>query len=128
MVISVIYCVSYLNPKPKGQSQGGVTQDKSSKPQEKNNTTKPKKDTGKWCEFHKCPTHNKSECQTKKLMVANLKASESDACYNLESEPDKGNGKGKQIIDAEPSITVATAKIQKNEPKDPEEGESLFHS
>ena len=46
------------NPKPKGQSQGGVTQDNPSKLQEKNNTMKLKKDTGKWCEFHKSPTHN----------------------------------------------------------------------
>ena len=50
------------NPKPKGQSQGGMTQDNPSKPQEKNNTTKLKKDTGKWCELHKSPTHNTSEC------------------------------------------------------------------
>ena len=34
----------------------------------------------------------------------------------------------KQIIDADLSATVATAKIQKNEPADPEEGERLFHS
>eukprot|EP00253_Pinus_taeda_P004864 PITA_04864 len=73
------------NPKPKGQSQGG-------------------------------------------LLVAELKASESDACSDPELEPDKGNGKGKQIIDADPSIIVAIAKIQKNEPEDPEEGERLFHS
>src|ERR1700733_6921803 len=33
------------NPKPKGQNQGGGTQDNPSKPQENNNTTKPKKDT-----------------------------------------------------------------------------------
>jgi hypothetical protein len=49
--------------------------------------------------------------------VAELKASESDACSDPESEPDKGNGKGKQIIDADPSATVATAKIQKMSPK-----------
>jgi hypothetical protein len=57
-----------------------------------------------------------------------LKASESDACSDSESEPDKGNDRGKQIIDAEPNATVATMKIQKEEPEDPEEAERLFHS
>eukprot|EP00253_Pinus_taeda_P027878 PITA_27878 len=116
------------NPKPKGQSQGGVTQDNQSKPQEKNNTTKPKKDTGKWCEFHKSPTHNTSEFRTKQSLVAELKASESDARSDPEPEPDKGNGKGKQIIDANPNAIVATAKTQKDEPENLEEGERLFHS
>ena len=53
-------------PKPqnKGQSQGMAAQDNLSKPQTKNNTTKPK-DTGKSCEFHKSSTHNKSECRAK---------------------------------------------------------------
>jgi len=60
--------------------------------------------------------------------VAELKASESDACSDSEPEPDKEDGKGKQIIDADPSAIVATAKIQKDEPEDPEEGERLFHS
>jgi len=60
--------------------------------------------------------------------VAELKVSESDACSDSESKPDKGYEKGKQIIDADPSATVATAKIQKNEPEDPEEEERLFHS
>jgi len=83
------------DPKTKGQSQGGVTQDNWSKLQEKNNTTKSKKDTRKWCEFHKFPTHSTSECETKQSLVAELKASESDACSDPESEPDKGNGKRK---------------------------------
>lgn len=60
--------------------------------------------------------------------MAELKASKSYTCSHPELEPIKGNGKGKQIIDAEPSVTVATAKIQKNELEDPEEGECLFHS
>jgi len=60
--------------------------------------------------------------------VAELKVSESDACSDFESEPDKGNDKGKQIINAEPNTTIATMKIQKKEPKDPEEEKRLFHS
>ena len=57
-----------------------------------------------------------------------MKASESDACSDSESEPDKGNDRGKHIIDVEPNATVATTKIQKEEPKDPKEVERLFHS
>jgi hypothetical protein len=57
-----------------------------------------------------------------------LKASESDACSESESELDKGNDRGKQIIDAEPNAIVSTMKIQKEEPEDPEEAERLFHS
>ena len=36
--------------------------------------------------------------------------------------------KGKKIIDAKPSATISTTQIQPEEPKDPEEGECLFHS
>ena len=58
--------------------------------------------------------------------MVELKSSESDACFDSESKPDKGNEKGKQIIDAEPNATIATTKIQKEEPKDLEEEERLF--
>ena len=95
-----------------------MAQDNPPKPQEKNIVVKPKKDTGKWYEFHKSPTHNTSECWTKQLLVAELKASKSDACSDPESEPDKGNDKVKQIVDAEPSATISTTKIQKNELED----------
>ena len=57
-----------------------------------------------------------------------MRASDSDACFDSELEPKKGNEKGKQIIDAEPNAIVATTKIQKEEPEDPEEEERLFHS
>ena len=84
-------------PKPqnKGQSQGMVAQDNLPKPQENNNTTKPKKDTGKWCEFHKSSTQNTSECRAKQSLVAEMRASESDACSESKSEPNKVNDKGK---------------------------------
>ena len=43
--------------------------------------------------------------------MGELKASESDACYDSKLEPNKGNDKGKKIIDAEPNGTIATTKI-----------------
>ena len=57
-------------------------------------------------------------------MVAELKASESYASSESEPEPEKG----RWIIDAEPSSTVATTKLHPGEPDEPEEGECLFHS
>jgi hypothetical protein len=56
--------------------------------------------------------------------VAEVKASESDADSDSETEPERG----RQIIDVEPSATVATTKLQPGEPDEPEEGERLFHS
>ena len=80
------------------------------------------------CEFRKSPTHNTSECRAKKSLVVEHKASESYACSNSQSEIHKGNEKGKQIINVEPSAIIATTKIQQDELKDLEEGERLFHS
>ena len=60
--------------------------------------------------------------------MAKIKASESYAYSDTESQPEKGNDRGKNIIDAEPNATVATTKIQKEEPEDSEEEEHLFHS
>ena len=57
-----------------------------------------------------------------------MKAFESNACSDSKLEPDKGNDKGKQIIDVEPNTIVATTNIQKEEPEDPEEEECLFDS
>jgi hypothetical protein len=53
-----------------------------------------------------------------------MKASKSDADSESESNPESG----KWIIDVEPSATIATTKVQPSEPKEPEEGERLFHS
>ena len=89
---------------------------------------KPKKDTRNCCEFHKGSTHNTSECRVKQSLVDEMKASESDACSESESKPDKGSEKGKKIINAEPNAIISTTKIQKEEPKYLEEDEHLFHS
>lgn len=43
-------------------------------------------------------------------------------------ETNKGNDKGKQIIDAEPSATISITKVKKNESEYLEEGECIFHS
>jgi hypothetical protein len=56
--------------------------------------------------------------------VAEIKDKE----LNPDSKSDSENtGKG-QIIDANPTVIVATTKIQPEEPTDPDEGEHLFHS
>ena len=59
--------------------------------------------------------------------MAKIKASKLDAYSDTKSEPKKGNDRGKNIIDPEPNATVATMKIQKQEPENSEE-EHLFHS
>jgi hypothetical protein len=83
-----------------------------------------KKDTGKWCEYHKIPWHNIEEYHSKQSLVVQLKASKSKVDSNSESNT-KG---GKNIIDGEPSATVTTTKAQPSELEEPEEGELIFHS
>jgi hypothetical protein len=56
--------------------------------------------------------------------VAEVKAYESYVGFDFESDPERG----RRIIDAEPSATIATTKLQHGEPDEPKEGEHLFHS
>jgi hypothetical protein len=95
-----------------------------SKPQEKKGNRKTKKDTGKWCDFHKIPWHNTDECRSKQSLVVEIKDKE----LNPDSESDSENIDRRQIIDTDPTAIVATTTIQPEEPTDPEEGEHLFHS
>jgi hypothetical protein len=95
-----------------------------SKPQEKKGHGKTKKDTGKWCNFHKIPWHNTDECRSKQSLVAEIKDKES----NPDSKSNYENTGKRQIIDIDPTTIVATATIQPEEPIDPKEGEWIFHS
>jgi hypothetical protein len=86
-----------------------------SKPQEKKGHGKTKKDTGKWCDFHKIPWHNTDECRSKQSLVAEIKDkepnpdSESDSKILIEdrsstqtplllSRPQQFNQKNQQIL------------------------------
>ena len=64
------------NPQNKGQSKDGQYKDNQSKPQAKKDTRKEKKDTKKWCNFHKSPWHNTVDYRSKKSVVAEVKAFE----------------------------------------------------
>jgi hypothetical protein len=58
-------------------------------------------------DFHKIPWHNTVDCHSKQSLVAKVKASESDVGFDSELEPERG----RWIIDAEPSATIATTKL-----------------
>jgi hypothetical protein len=74
----------------KDKSKDGPPQDNQSKLQTKKGNEKMKKDTGKWCEFHKIPWHNTDECRLKQSLVAEMKALESEAGFDSESDPERG--------------------------------------
>ena len=92
--------------------------------QANNYTAKTKKDTGNWIDFHKSLWHNTADYHSKQSLVAEVKASKSNADSDFETELERG----RQIIDVEPNATVSTTKLQPSEPNEPEEGECLFHS
>jgi hypothetical protein len=56
--------------------------------------------------------------------LAKTKSSRSNVDLDSDSELEKG----KWIIDIEPSVPISTTKVWLEEPKEPEEGEGLFHS
>jgi hypothetical protein len=85
---------------------------------------KTKKDTEKWCDFHKSPWHNIVDFLSKQSLVAKAKSSQSDVGSEFELEPERG----RWIINVEPSVIIATTKFQPDESDEPEEGERLFHS
>jgi hypothetical protein len=51
-----------------------------------------------------------------------------DKEMNLDSESNSKNIYKRQIVDADPTVIVATAIIKQEEPTYPEEGEHLFNS
>jgi hypothetical protein len=83
-----------------------------------------KKDTGKWCDFHKIPWHNTNEFHSKQSLVVEIK----EKYLNLDLESDLENNGRRKIINIEPTAIVVTATIQPKEPTDLEEREHLFHS
>jgi hypothetical protein len=61
----------------------------------------------KWCDLHKIPWHNTVDFHSKKSLVVEAKAFELDVDFDSNSEPERG----RKIIDAEPSATIATTKL-----------------
>jgi hypothetical protein len=82
------------NPqKPKYDKDGPNKQspENQSRTQEKKGHGKTKKDTEKWCDFHKIPWHNTDECRSKNSLVAEIKEKESNPDLEYDSE---NTGKG----------------------------------
>jgi hypothetical protein len=78
----------------------------------------------KWCDFHKSPWHKIVYYHSKQSLVVEVKSFELYVGSDYELEPEIG----RWIIDAEPSVIVATIKLHLIETYEPEEVEFLFHS
>ena len=92
------------SPNPQNTAKGN---DNQSPPQAKKGDGKTKKDTGKWCEFHKITWHNTDECHSKQSLEAEIKSSELD--LDSDSEPNATIAyNGRKNIDANPTATVST--------------------
>ena len=57
--------------------------------------------------WDKIPWHNSDECRSKMSLLAKTKYMDLDSDSNTDAEKERG----KHIIDAEPSSTIATTKI-----------------
>jgi hypothetical protein len=66
-----------------------------------------KNDTGKWCDFHKIHWNNTYECRSKQSFVVEVK----DMEPNPDSKSDPENIENGQIVNANPTATVATTTI-----------------
>jgi hypothetical protein len=83
-----------------------------SKTQEKKGHRKTKKDTGKWCDFHKIPWHNTDECRSKQSLVAEIKDKEP----NPDSESDSENtGKDRSLTQTPLLLSQPQQFNQKNQ-------------
>jgi hypothetical protein len=119
-----IWVYKYEQPKHGKDEPNQQPLENQSKTQDKMGKGKTKNDTRKWCAFRKIPWHNTDECRFKYSLVVEVKDKES----NINSQSDSENMENRQIIDTDPTTTVATKTIQPEELVDPEEGEIPFHS
>jgi hypothetical protein len=74
------------NPENKGKRKYGQIQDHQPKLQVKRDTRKMKKDTWKWCNFHKSLWNKTANCCSKKSLVIEVKFSNLDVGSDSESE------------------------------------------
>jgi hypothetical protein len=79
----------------RGKKKDVHSQHNQSKPQHKKGNEKMKKETGKWCEYHKIPWHNPKECHSNHSLVVELK----DYVLEVDSDSESNPEGVKHIID-----------------------------